>query len=521
MSIEIELKLSANAEKIQQVKQWLAELESSEQTSAELDWEQKSLNNTYYDTKNHRLRETDIGLRIRKDGDHYIQSVKSSGRVVGGLYQRNEAENDLSAPELQLDLVVEPYLMILLEEAEEEDGPFTPIFTTNFTRDVVTISVEDSQVEVALDHGVINCIDTETVTGEMKAEVGADHDKQQDLCEVELELKDGEASVLFSLGQKLIDKFGLVLDSQSKAERGYRLCHEAPEYTQRLSLVNLTSKTSAEAAFESIAHKGLGHWQYHIKKIKREASLEGVLQLNRALMFMQHMYSVFAAVIPRHSLSELRRDWREITKNFSRLFTIAEEINWLKNSKLYGFHYKELDSLEKSLEQTFIKEHAIFVDYLKTPSYNLKLLHFSRWLYLKEWREDIGGSDAERVQKKEIFPYAIKQLQHQLLDMKRHLSEKMTLSKQDYINYLAKMSRTLDIGLFFGSLFDDRARREYRRNWADIVANIQLLQQLIYLEKALDAEDVDDPLIEDTEAETLVVLKGMREEALGRNPYWN
>lgn len=516
MSIEIELKLSASAEKIQQVKQWLAELRRSEDTSAELDWEQKSLKNTYYDTKNHRLRQTDIGLRIRKDGDHYIQSVKSAGRVVGGLYQRNEAENELPAPELQLDLVVEPYLMILLEEAEEEDGPFAPIFTTNFTRDVVTISVDDSQVEVALDHGVISCVDTDA-----KAVDGSDNDKRQDLCEVELELKDGEAGVLFNLGQKLIDKFGLVLDSQSKAERGYRLCHEAPEYTQRLSLVNLTSKTTAEAAFESIAHKGLSHWQYHIKKIKREASLEGVLQLNRALMFMQHMYSVFAAVIPRHSLSELRRDWREITKNFSRLFAIAEEINWLKNSKLYGFHYAELDPLEKSLEQAFIKEHAVFVDYLKTPSYNLKLLHFSRWLYLKEWREDISGTDAERVQKKEIFPYAIKQLQHQLLDMKRHLSEKITLSKQDYINYLAKMSRTLDIGLFFGSLFDDRARREYRRGWADIVANIQLLQQLIYLEKALEAEGVEDPLIEDTEAETLVVLKGMREEALERNPYWN
>ena len=48
-----------------------------------------------------------------------------------------------------------------------------------------------------------------------------------------------------------------------------------------------------------------------------------------------------------------------------------------------------------------------------------------------------------------------------------------------------------------------------------------IMQQLTYLEKALDAEGVEDPLIEDTEAETLVVLKGMREEALDRNPYWN
>lgn len=509
MSIEVELKLSASTDKIQQIKRWLAEIGDSERSSAELEWQQKHLHNTYYDTKNHRLRETDIGLRIRKDGERYIQSVKSAGRVVGGLYQRNEAENDLPTNELQLNLVTEPYLMILLEEAEDEDGPLEPIFSTNFQRDVVTIFVDDTQVEIALDQGQINCADEEF-----------DH-RQQDLCEVELELKDGEASVLFDLGQKLIKAFELSLDSESKAERGYRLCHSSPEYTKRLDLVNLTSKTSAEGAFESIAHKGLGHWQYHIKKIKREPSLEAVLQLHRALMFMQSMYSVFASVIPRDSLLNLRRDWREITHNLAKLFSIAEKINWLKNSKLYGFHYPELLSLEAELEESFETAHKVFVEYLNSPSYNLKLLRFSRWLYLKNWRDAISSGDAEKIQKKEVYPYALKQLQHLLRDLRRHLSEKVTFSKQDYIDFLPKMSRTLDIGLFFGCLFDDRARREYRRGWADIVANIQLLQQLVFLEKVLKAENVEDPLIEDTETETLVVLKGIREEALARNPYWN
>lgn len=509
MSIEVELKLSASVEKIQQVKQWLKDVGCSTETSAELEWQQKYLQNIYFDTKNHRLRETDIGLRIRKDGERFIQSVKSAGRVVGGLYQRNESEHDIPEETLQLELVDEPYLMILLEEAEEEDGPLAPVFTTNFSRDVVTIDYNGAEVEVALDQGQISCVGDDVT------------DEKLDLCEVELELKEGDASVLFELGQELIEKFELALDSESKAERGYRLCRNAPEYTKRLDLVNLTSKTSAEGAFESIAHKGLGHWQSHIKKIKREPSIEAVLQLNRALMFMQTMYSVFAAVIPRHSLSHLRRDWREITQNFSKLYTIAEEINWLKNSKLYGFHYSELVPLEEDLEQQFYQEHKVFVDYLMKSSYNLKLLRFSRWLYLKSWREAINDSNLEKIQKKEVYPYAINQLQHLLRDLKRHLSDKVTLSKQDYINYLPKMSRTLDIGLFFGSLFDDRARREYRSCWADIVANIQLLQQLIYLEKALEAEGVEDELIDDTETETLVVLKGMREEALARNPYWN
>ena len=509
MSIEIELKLSASTDKIQKVKQWLVEVGASEDNSAEIVWQQKQLHNIYYDSKNHRLRETDIGLRIRKDGEQYIQSVKSAGRVVGGLYQRNESESEIAENKLQLELVDEPYLMILLEEAEEEDGPLAPIFATNFKRDQVTIDYQGAKVEVALDQGLINCIGDSTI------------DEKLELCEVELELKDGDASVLFDLGDKLIERFELALDSESKAERGYRLCHNAPEYTKRLNLVNLTSKTSAEGAFESIAHKGLGHWQYYIKKIKREPSVEAVLQLHRALMFMQTMYSVFAAVIPRHSLLELRRDWREITKKLSKLFAIAEEINWLKNSKLYGFQYSELSPEEARLEQRFLEEHQEFVEFLQTPSYNLKLLRFSHWLYLKKWREAIGDSDLEKIQKKEVFPYALKQLQHLLRDLKRNLSDKNALKKRDYINYLPKMSRTLDIGLFFGCLFDDRARAEYRQNWADIVANIQLLEQLSYLDKVLKEKGVEDPLIAEIEAETLIVLQDMREEALSKNPYWN
>lgn len=509
MSIEVELKLSASTDKIQKVKQWLVEVGASKDNTAAIEWEQKQLHNIYYDTKNHRLRETDIGLRIRKDGERYIQSVKSAGRVVGGLYQRNESESDIAENKLQLELVDEPYLMILLEEAEEEDGPLAPIFATNFTRDQVTIDYQGAEVEVALDQGQINCIGDDRVAEKLE------------LCEVELELKDGDASVLFDLGNELIERFELALDSESKAERGYRLCHNAPEYTKRLNLVNLTSKTSAEAAFESVAHKGLGHWQYYIKKIKREPSVEAVLQLNRALMFMQTMYSVFAAVIPRHSLLDLRRDWREITKKLAKLNALADEINWLKNSKLYGFQYSELTPEESRLEQEFAAEHQEFVEYLQTPSYNLKLLRFSRWLYLKKWREAIGESNLEKIQKKEVFPYARKQLQHLLRDLKRHLSDKVSLTSKDYINYLPKMSRTLDIGLFFGCLFDDRARREYRQSWADIVANIQLLEQLAYLDKTLKDKGVEDPLIAEIEAETLIVLQEMREEALSKNPYWN
>ncbi|NVK22205.1 MAG: CYTH domain-containing protein [Kangiellaceae bacterium] len=497
MSVEIEIKLAAQPEQINEIKQWL-----SEKYAPQSGWRNSLLVNTYYDTENHKLRELEIGLRVRRDGDDYIQSVKSAGRVVGGLFQHNESEIKLPNASLDLLAVTDPYLMILLEEAQEEDGAVRPLFRTDFHRDLCVVEVQGSQVEIALDQGSIS-----------------HKEHNQLISEIELEFKLGHPSVIFDVCRALIDKFGLVLDSESKAERGYRMCTNPTPYLKRLDVVQLTAKSPAEGSFETIAHTGLEHWQHYIKQIKREVTVDSVLQLNRALMFMQHMYAVFAPLIPRNALTELRKDWREITKNFAKLLKVSLEINWLNNGKMYGFDYPELKDFEQGLRNAFRTEGERFVEYLHTPSYNLKLLHFSRWLYLKEWRS-VVESEQHRLQK-EIFPFAIRQLQHQLLDLKRHLSEKEALDEKDYLNYLPKMYRTLDIGLFFGSLFDSRKRRAYRQNWVDLVANIELFKQLDFIRQALKSEQKVDQRLEQIEQDILQALVTMRQQAFEQNPYWN
>ena len=500
MSIEIEIKLEAQPQQIDLIKQWV-----TDNYAGQSRWHNKQLINTYYDTENRKLRELEIGLRVRRDGDHYIQSVKSAGRVVGGLFQRNESETAIQNANLDLTLVSDPYLMILLEEAQEDDGPVRPLFRTDFVRELCEISVEGTLIEVALDMGTI-----------------AHKENNLSICEVELELKEGSPQYLFDIGQQLIETFNLVLDSKSKAERGYKLSSRG-KYTphlKSLDVVQLTAKSAAEGSFETIAHTGLEHWQYYIKQIKNELTIDSVLQLHRALQFMQHMYAVFAPLIPRHALSSLRKDWREITKNLSKLLHVASEINWLNNGKMYGFNYSELQPFEEGLHQAFNTEGKRFVEYLQTSSYNLKLLNFSRWLYLKEWRVSLKDS-AEQKLKKEIFPFAIRQLQHQMTDLQRHLGQKEFLDEKSYLLLLPKMYRTLDIGLFFGSLFDSRKRRAFRQNWVDLVANIELFQQLDYIRNLLKTANKSDKRLETTEQDILTALTDIRTLAFTQNPYWN
>lgn len=498
MSIELEMKLAAKPEQISDIKQWL-----SQQLGVAVEWQSSDLVNTYYDTESHKLREMKIGLRVRRDGENYIQSVKSEGRVVGGLYQRNESETQIPNANLDLELVEDPYLQILLEEAQDEDGALRALFRTDFLRQHSLVNYQESEIEVAIDSGEISHKGDNSV-----------------ICEVELELKSGEASAIFDLSRRLIEAFSLVLSSESKAERGYRLSSNHQVYLRRLDVVPLTAKSPAEGAFETIAHYGLAHWQHYIKLIKRESKVEYYLQLNRALLYMQHMYSVFAPLIPRHSLSEVRSDWREVTQNFGKVQSIALQLNWLENAKLYGFEYDSLKNQEEELEAKFAQESKEFIQFLGTADYNLKLLHFSRWLYTREWREELKESAKNRLQK-EIFPFAIKQLQHQMLDITRHLKLKEELSDSDYLSYLPKLYRTLDIGLFFGSLFDSKKRVKFRQNWVDLVANIELFKQLDYVRKSLGAVDKQDESLETTEEEILGTLLSLRTKAFEQNPYWN
>ncbi len=48
----------------------------------------RELGNTYFDTPDNWLREHDIGMRIRRFDDVFVQTVKTAGRVVAGLHQR-------------------------------------------------------------------------------------------------------------------------------------------------------------------------------------------------------------------------------------------------------------------------------------------------------------------------------------------------------------------------------------------------------------------------------------------------
>jgi inorganic triphosphatase YgiF len=150
----------------------------------------QDLYSIYYDTVKHDLLRNGVGLRVRRVGDKWIQTMKTANKAVDGLHQRQEWEMEINS-----------------EIPEYDKFPVLPLFTTNFQRMKWDLVFDDgSEIELVLDQG------------EVKA-----NNASVPLSEVELELKAGSVDKLFEVADILQQQVPLVIKNDSKAAMGYAL----------------------------------------------------------------------------------------------------------------------------------------------------------------------------------------------------------------------------------------------------------------------------------------------------------
>ena len=207
MKEEIEIKLLIQPQAIEKL------INSSFIRQLEAEKEYKKLENTYFDTDNWSLQTEKIALRIRKDGNDYIQTLKTKGKSEKGLHKRLEWEWPLDSNKLNTQLIPLEHWPV-----EVEYKNLKPIFNTNFERNIWLFEHQDSQgnvakIEMALDQGVISSdasVNTEAI------------------CELELELISGHVNALNEVANLLKNECpNLTPSDASKAARGFALIKNA------------------------------------------------------------------------------------------------------------------------------------------------------------------------------------------------------------------------------------------------------------------------------------------------------
>ncbi|HSC84230.1 MAG TPA: CYTH domain-containing protein [Pseudomonas sp.] len=309
-------------------------------------WEQRELFNQYFDTPERDLAQAKVALRLRRDGEQFIQTLKTRGQSVAGLSERNEWDWYLSKAKLDTKKLSDECWPASLAELDKKQ--LKPIFSTDFVREKAEIAWGRGKakvvIEAALDLGKV-------IAGE----------GEEEICELELELREGDPAALLELAAELAADLPLMPCDISKAERGYRL-FDSGSYSLSLPAPELNAEQSLDDAFSALAWHLLGSSQRLAEQYRFNGHWKLLSQWLEKLVELRALIGSLGQAAPRASSHVLREaldalltDWRP------RL--LAGQDN---------------DSLRQNAP-------ALFAAELQGNRWGLFSLNLSRWLLARAW----------------------------------------------------------------------------------------------------------------------------------------
>ena len=207
----------------------------------------------YFDTPDRRLAQARAALRVRREDDDWVQTFKSAGLNTMVRVEDNQpatppaasADGEALRPDLSRHgEVARQVLMQALGWQPERDPPghhsgLVALYRTDMRRTrarlaVATDTPHEGMVELALDEGAI-------LAGE------GPQQRCEAVCELEIELLSGAPQAVILAAEAWVERFGLWLDTQTKAHRGDRLARQVLPMTARPATPPAEPTTPARA----------------------------------------------------------------------------------------------------------------------------------------------------------------------------------------------------------------------------------------------------------------------------------
>lgn len=503
METEIELKFFVSPEFSSQLLRKISEAKILQQSS-------RMLGNVYFDTPDQILRQHDIGLRVRRFDDVFVQTLKTAGRVVAGLHQRPEynAETTGNDPDLSLHPADAWPEGINVAEVQQQ---LAPLFSTDFERQQWLIAMPDgSQIELAFDQGEVSA-----------------NGRTSPICEVELELKSGQTDALFTLARELCADGGMRLGNLSKAARGYRLAagYQGDD-VKPLQFVPVKAGESVESVFVRILEHALAHWHYHEQIFIERREAAALNQIHQALGLIRQALVIFGGMIPRRASALLRQE----------LHWLEGELDWLDEAASIeqlmadkGQILRKLNARKTLLKQLHARHAempaaAETLQLLESSRYCALLLDLSRWILSRGWQPFLDDKARVRLSG-DIKVYADNVLARSWEELVDVFPVERKLSRIDYLDQQPRLVRNLMSGLCFAELYDDERRAGFRMPWIDLLRGIEDLRQLEPVRRLLEQQDEEDrgqieKWLQRKEESLLHAMEQTRQIGVEMLPYW-
>ena len=355
-SREIELKFELDAAGLEVV---LAALPPGDEA-------EKSLHAIYYDTADHGLSALGFGLRVRRSGKTFTQTLKSELGADGG---RDEWEWPVAGFTPDLTLLADT------PAALPAGVDVSPLFTVTAQRRQRVVLEGDTKIEIALDAA--------TVTA---------GDREIRFIELELELKDGDPAALFVLARRLVEIAPLSLSFITKAGRGFALLRDGPIERPHFSPPALSRGLSAGEAFEAIGRACLMQIAANRASLRRVPGPEGVHQLRVATRRLRSTLSTFKAIVADGELETIAGELKWLAGELDEARNLDVFIGDIWRPEAREHH--DLDGMAAfgkallSAQTTAYQRMAAAID---STRFNRLMLNTAAWLQAGSWT----GAEAE------------------------------------------------------------------------------------------------------------------------------
>lgn len=205
--------------------------------------ERISLAATYLDTDDRRLARVGLAWRLRREGRHWIQTLKGPGANPLERFEHEVMRPDATHDAMQhADTAAGRQLIAILDEARVDGVELEARFRTNVRRSVRRIRTRGAVVDIAFDEGRLSAADS-----------------TQRILEIEFELNSGSTAALLALAERWRKRFGLIYDPRSKSERGDLLAQGVAYAPLRKAIQpRYSRRASAHEAFGVVVDECLG-----------------------------------------------------------------------------------------------------------------------------------------------------------------------------------------------------------------------------------------------------------------------
>ncbi|WP_424626881.1 CHAD domain-containing protein [Bradyrhizobium sp. SYSU BS000235] len=409
----------------------------------------EDLTSVYFDTDRLKLHKHGVTLRVRRVGDHYVQTIKASD---GTLFERGEWEAEIGGDRPDLDVARGTALQSFIDENFLNE--LRPVFETRVRRSTYPLITKDYEIMLSVDHGSIDT-GKDTIA----------------LNEAELELKRGSRAHLFRIARSLSRSAHADLAVKSKSQRGYELLDGYKAAVEKTDSVTIEAGMRTSDAFRLVASMCL-------KQVvaNRSAVLasdpEGIHQMRVGLRRLRTAISLFSDIIPGKKTDDIKVELKWLTAELSPSRELDVFVNGVVHPLEGSAHSAELRPLAAELS----KRRDAALERAKAAVCSQRFrnltLNVAEWLEIGRWRRPQDMLLRERCEQP-VEATAVAQLNRRWRKIRKRGRRLLELDATQRHKLRIQAKKVRYASEFFEALFPGKKLQKRQRKFVAAVKDIQ------------------------------------------------